>query len=370
MSEPEQQQQADPVTQQREAIDPRGLSAPPPPPPWWPAAPAAPARRGGWIGRLFGGLVGTVLIGSIVLNVYLAIMVAALTSGPSEAVYTDGDADHRVVILPISGMIDDEMAEFVRKSLGALAKDPPAAVVLRVESGGGTVTASDHIWHQLEQFKQQQPGMKIVASFGGIAASGGYYVATPADFIMSDQTGITGSIGVMAPVYTFAGLIDKIGVMDQTLVASGSPKKEVGNTITRTWDENDKAVIRRLLDSHHARFVDVVAAGRSGKLTREQVQQLADGRIFTAVEAEANQLIDGIGYLDAAVAKAAEMAGVPAGVQPKVTLMRQPQSLGLGALLWRGDSGEVRVEMPAPEQVRSWATEMTWPRASYLVQWK
>src|SRR5690606_2688533 len=113
-----------------------------------------------------------------------------------------------------------------------LRENKPKALILRIDSGGGTVGASDRIWNELARFRQETE-IPIVASFGSIAASGGYYIAAGADHIIAEPTCITGSIGVMANVMTFDRLLDKVGVTPEVLVAQGSPEKDVANNVFR-----------------------------------------------------------------------------------------------------------------------------------------
>ncbi|MEO0587048.1 MAG: S49 family peptidase, partial [Planctomycetota bacterium] len=199
-------------------IDPTGVATPPPPPPgYYPAPPAAAPAKGG-LGSVFLRVGVSVLLSlfllSVVANVYQGVLIASLTTGLQEARYAGTDSSQgRVVILPVEGVIDATMADYVRDAVDSLLADPPKAVILRVESGGGGVTASDQIWHELARLETEaDTPIPVVASFGGIAASGGYYIAADADHIMLERTGITGSIGVIAQVPTVAGLLDKVGV--------------------------------------------------------------------------------------------------------------------------------------------------------------
>ena len=218
--------------------------------------------------------------------------------------------DERVVIVPLEGGIDDEMEDYVWRSFKALDKAPPEAIVLRINSGGGGVTASDQIWHTISQFKDKHPDTTIVASFGGVAASGGYYIATPAEYIFCEQTGITGSIGVIAQIPALETMINHLGVEMNTVVADGSDRKAVANNLFENWTnengeltsagEMNRDVLKNLLNSAWGRFVEVVDEGRND-LDADAVRELASGDIFTAEEALQVKLIDDVGYLDDAV---------------------------------------------------------------------
>jgi protease-4 len=351
----------------RPPLDPRGTVLPPPPPPgYFPMypPPQSQGKTRGVLSRMVGGLVASVLLLSIVLNFYLGSMVVAITSGPTEATYRDGDAKHRIVILPVEGAIDAAMADFVRKSLDVLAKKPPAAIVLRVESGGGSVVASDQIWHALEQYKTEHPSVPIIASFGGVAASGGYYVAAPAQHIFCEQTGVTGSIGVMAQVPTMGGLMDKLGVQWETFAARGSPRKTIANDVFRPWDDQDRAAVEPFLDHAYDRFTQVVRQGRPN-LTVDQFAAATTGDAFTAAKAKDIGLIDDIGYLDDALAHAQQLVSPPK--PSKVTMIRRPQSFGLGSLL---GSRQVDLTSLKAEQISSLVTELATPRLAYVMQWR
>jgi protease IV len=306
-------------------------------------------------------LMATVFVSSILLNVYFAIILSQQVSmGPVvEQTHQEGETPERIVILPVMGVITDDTSAFVYQAMKALEDDPPAALVLRVNSGGGTVGASDRIWHQLDSFKSRHPNVKIVASYGSYAASGGYYVSALADHIYAEPTCITGSIGVMGQLFTVEGLLEKIGVEPVTMIASGSPNKDTANDITRAWTDQDRAVVQTLLDSAYDRFLEVVVAGRAKVLSEEEVRALATGKVFTAPQALEAKLIDSIGYLDDAINEAAKLAGLPPD-KVRVTIIASKPSL-MQAIMG------VKTDMPAlsTEQVRSALLDLGVPRISY-----
>lgn len=326
-----------------------------PPPP----AAATPARRSGILMRLMTSAVATLLLFSILLNVYLGYFVYVMSSGPNEVTYEEGDAEQRIVILPIEGMIDDEMYQFVRRALKSLRVNKPKALVLRIESGGGGVAPSDKIWNELNHFKEQS-GIPIVASFGALAASGGYYVAAGSDLIVAERTCITGSIGVIAPYMTFDGLVEKLGITPEVIVATDSPEKDVATNVLRPWTDKDRQKVTELLDHAHAQFIDVVATGRRGRIKPDQVKALADGGVFTAPEALEEELIDQIGYLSDAISQAEVLAKVSVGTG-RVTIMRRPRGLGLLGMLGKRTS----ISDLMAEQVRRWMLELSMPHLMY-----
>ena len=310
--------------------------------------------------RVLTALVSTVLLVSICLNVYALMWVVASTAGPQEQTYQDGEATQRIVIVPIKGLIDDSTQGFVRQALDALEANPPQAVILRVDSGGGTVGASDRIWYALTKFKEQTH-IPIVASFGSYAASGGYYIAAPADHIFVEPTTITGSIGVMGGAFTAERLLTMVGVKPEILVATGSPDKELANTMWRNWTEKDRETVRRVLDQAYDRFVEVVALGRQSKLTGEQVKELATGKVYTAAEAIENKLVDESGYLDSAIDKAAQLAGISPSVTPLVSVIA-PNPSPLDILL----GGRISSDAPSSaEQLRKAIEQISATRVEY-----
>lgn len=354
------------------------LSAPPPPPPGYlpPAYPAPPKPRG-VASKVLTSLLATIVLLSIGLNIYLGIFYAAvIAANASEIEYRAGAGEGRVVIVPINGAITDEMSSFVRNAFDSLDDNPPEAIVLRVNSGGGGVTPSDQIWNAVDTFKKDHPDTAVVASFGGIAASGGYYVAAPTDYIFCEQTGITGSIGVLAQIPAVEGMIEKLGVEMNVVVADGSTEKATANNLFENWQnesgelteegEKNQAVIKNLLNNAWERFVTVVDEGRPN-LTTEEVESLASGDIFTAQEAVDNGLVNEIGYLDDAIAKAKDMAGLDEDA--KVTIVRQRGGGLLGLLGARADaSPTLSLDGLSPDAVRAWLDELGEVRLSYRVR--
>lgn len=352
----------------RPPMDPRGVTAPPPPPGYLPFGP--PPKQKGMLSKVGTSLLVSLIVLSLLLNVYLGAILMRLTAG-SEAVLHEGTTEERIVVVPVVGAIDDEMSRFVRGALRDLEANPPAAVILRVQSGGGGVTASDQIWHQLATFREAHPDVPIVASFGGVAASGGYYIAAGTDHILCEPTGFTGSIGVIAQVPTLAGTMRMLGVDWVTQVAEGSPLKDEANNMFRNWDDDDRAVLGYLIDSAYDRFVDVVTSGRP-KLDESNIADVASGAIFTADDAVDNGLIDGIGYLADAIDEAAGRAGLPADAEPRVTVVKQPGE-GLLALL-TGQRGADRTadtphrlspETVTPQRLRSFLQDFTQVELAY-----
>jgi protease-4 len=364
----------------RPPVNLSGLGVPPPPPPGYgsgpllpPPYPPPPGRRGRpWLVVLFVVLC-VLLVGSALLNVGLLGLtaVSTLNAGAGgnvvEVPYSDGDASQRIVILPISGVIAAEKVQFVHQALEALkaGHSKPVALVLRVESPGGGACASDQIWHQLEGYRGSEK-VPMVASFGSVAASGGYYVSCGADAIVAEPGTVTGSIGVIFDTFTIEQLLQKIGVAPEVLTATHAEQKDVANNPFRPWTEKDTAAVQPFLDSFHELFIQRVFEGRKRvipALTQDQVRAAAHGQAYTAAEALKLQLIDAQGYLDDAITRAKSVAGIAAGVTPKVTVLQVRHSVF--DLLEASDR-----QAPSPRAldgavIRQWLDELTTPRIEY-----
>lgn len=336
-------------------------SPPPPyggPPPGWSGE--SPKRGNAFVAKI----VGSLLLLSIGLNIYMGLFVAAqFSGGPAEAVYQEGDVSQRIVIVPVTELITESTARGLRASFKALRDNPPKAVVLRVDSGGGTVGASDRIHHEIMKFKEAT-GVPVVASFGSLAASGGYYIAAPTDYIFAENTTVTGSIGVMAQAFTVEGLLEKVGVSPEVHVASTSPEKAVANDIMHAWTDKDRNLLGELLDHSHQRFIDVVYEGRQKHLTREEVIKIADGSIYMTEQAIENKLVDERGYLDAAIEKAKALAGMSASDEPQVTVISPAKPLNLMSLMG-ARRNELDLQSITGADLRNILTEMTSPRLEY-----
>jgi protease-4 len=194
----------------------------------------------------------------------------------------------------------------VREALDLAAEDDDVrALLLRIESPGGTVSASESLHHEIEQWRKDT-GRPVVAFLQGIAASGGYYVALTADTIIAQPSTVTGSIGVVMINLNVAGLLDKLGVRDQTFTSG--PFKDAGSML-REMRPDERAQLQGVVDDLHARFLEVVAQGRP-ELAPERISALADGRVFTARQAQEAGLIDRIGYLEDAVESLEQRLGI------------------------------------------------------------
>ena len=220
----------------------------------------------------------------------------------------------KVAIIDVDGMLfnarssglltsgDNPVAVFREKLDAAAADRRVKAVVVRINSPGGAVTASDVMHQDLLNFRRETH-KPVVACLMDVAASGGYYVATACDLIYAHPTTVTGSIGVIMSLYNASGLMAKLGVASDP-VKSGA-NKDLANPARPMTDE-ERAILQNVVNSFHQQFVQVVALGRN--LPEERVRSLADGRIYTGVEAQALGLVDEVGYLEDALAAAMDLA--------------------------------------------------------------
>lgn len=341
---------------------PRPMTAPP-------AVVQVVSKRSGFgaaVGFVVGLLVfGLVFMFGLVFGVFGTVAANSVTTPLVEAPYRDGSGD-RIAIIPVYGMIDGRQSAFVQGAISHVMSDPSiAAVVLRVDSPGGDVTSSDQIWYEVERLKMS--GVPVVASYGGIAASGGYYVSCGADHIVAERTCITGSIGVIAQAFTLGDLMDKIGVEPVTLVATGSPQKAVGNDTFRKWDERDREQMRAMLDAAYDIFNERVTAGRRHVIkSQARIDELANGSVYTADQALDGGLIDSIGYLDDAIAEAERQAGLISGWSSVFMIIEPPKLFdGIPGLDVR--SGHRPAEIFDPETIRRVANDLTSPRLMYLM---
>jgi protease-4 len=202
-------------------------------------------------------------------------------------------------------------AETVAAALRAAARDGRVkAIVLRVESPGGDAQASDFIWREVAQARRRKP---VVVSMGDLAASGGYLAAVGADLIVAEPSTLTGSIGVFALKPELSGLLGKLSVTRDVqqrgaLADVASPWKP--------WTPEERAGVERMIGAVYASFVDRVAEGR--RLSREAVERVAGGRVWTGAQALERRLVDRLGGLPEAIAAARERAGLLPGDEVEV----------------------------------------------------
>jgi protease-4 len=229
----------------------------------------------------------------------------------------EGKADPKVLVIPVRGIISDSPREGFIRTRPSLVQEVVSqlrraeedkkirAVVLKVDSPGGSVTASDILFNEIMSFKQRT-GARVVVAMMGVAASGGYYISLPADYIFAHPTTLTGSVGVIFVQPKVAGLLDKVGVGVE--VNKSGINKDMGMPYRPATAEEQK-ILQSMTDRLGVRFVDLAAKYRN--LDPTVAAKIATARVYLADEALELGMVDAIGYLDQATAKAKQLAGLP-----------------------------------------------------------
>jgi len=228
-----------------------------------------------------------------------------------------GKGSGKILLLTVDGLISERGKEGLVRTRPSTVEDVAAqlkmarkdkdikAVVLKVDSPGGTTTASDIIYHELMTYKAET-GNKLVVAMMGLAASGGYYVSLPADHICALPTTITGSVGVIFLQPRVAGLLEKIGVGVD--VSKSGAQKDMGSPFRAATPE-ERLLTDSMVKAQAARFIGLVQERR--KLDPAALAIVSTARVFTAQEAKDLGLVDSVGYLEDALATAARLAGLP-----------------------------------------------------------
>lgn len=195
-------------------------------------------------------------------------------------------------------------AQTVCKDLEELTNnDDIKAVVIRINSGGGSAYASEQIWHQIMELKKEKP---VVISMGGMAASGGYYISAPANWIVAEPTTLTGSIGIFGMFPDTSGLLnDKLGVRFDEV---NTNRNSSFGTQARPFNAEEMQYLERYVDRGYKLFRHRVAEGR--KMSDEQVELLAQGHVYTGADAQKLKLVDQLGGVNTAIAKAVQLAKI------------------------------------------------------------
>jgi protease-4 len=238
---------------------------------------------------------------------------------PLQETTLSGTGDEKILLIDVSGVIahkaegrgsafpgPPDIVARVKEELELAAQDDHVkAVVLRINSPGGTVTASDQLYYELRQFKAARK-IPIVAVFMDVGASGAYYVAMAADSVIAHPTSIVGSIGVVMLRMNVEGLLEKLGL--ETAAIKSGTMKDMGSPF-RTMTDEERQVFQGAIMEFYNRFVQIVGEGRPG-LKSDRIRELADGRIYTASQAVKAGLVDELGYLDTALNRAKQAAGL------------------------------------------------------------
>lgn len=243
-----------------------------------------------------------------------------------------GSGENKIVQLFVNGVISGQrnasglpsMAEVLHEQLRRVEADPSVkAVVLRIDSPGGEVVATDEIHSQLLHLKKER-NLPIVISMGSTAASGGYYLATAGDSIFANPNTLTGSLGVIFNLLNYGEAINKLGV-HQYAIKSGR-FKDIGSP-ARAMTTQEQHIFQTLVNDSYNKFVDVIVNGRN--LPREKVLEIADGRIYSGEQAKDLGLIDQFGDLDEATQYALALSG-----ETEAIVVRYKEQLSLRSLLF------------------------------------
>ncbi len=338
--------------------------------------PTAPSRSRhpyglGWY--LFVSLLGPAIAGVAVLLVLLGALSIFSGSWRSEeegvdeapdleAVWSYGHGTQKVVRIPIKGVLmegqseglfaePDVVANALREIQSATRDEEVKAIIVEIDSPGGGITASDLLREALMNFKDSQADRKVVALLGDLAASGGFYVATAADYIIAHPTTLTGSFGVLISKLNIKGLGDQYGVKMET-VKSGANKDLLSPFEYLT--EEQRALLQGVVDEMQNRFVALIVESRD-KMTETEVRSIADGRVFSATKALEYKVIDEIGYWEDAVARTSEMLGVD-----DVKVLKYSPQFSLSSLL--------SAKAGSPQMSRAKLEELTGARLMYMWQ--
>lgn len=309
----------------------------------------------GWTGFFLCGLF--VLAQSYALRDYFDT-----TEGLTEKFHSgEKKADAKIAILRVEGIIA-EGDGFAKRQIERIRQDDDVkAIVLRVDSPGGTVTGSDFLFHHLTRLREEK-SLPLVVSMGSIAASGGYYVAMAVGdqekSIYAEPSGATGSIGVIIPYFDLTGAMEELHIENASIASH--PNKQM-LSMTRKLTPEQREILQSYVNETFERFKDVVKAGRPFfRKNPEKLDELATGEVFSSMRAKEVGLVDETGFLEDAIARAAELAGLEADdyrvieYEPPVTL----SSLAGFAQVNRGRDWTSLLDLTAP---RAWYLSTTLP---------
>ena len=236
----------------------------------------------------------------------------------------------KIAIIDVDGVMADErqggllragenpVSTFIEKLDKAEADPDVKAVVLRLNSPGGTVVAADIMYHSLKEFKRKTK-KPVIVCVTGMACSGGYYLACGGDGIIAQPSSVVGNIGTIFQTYSVSGTLEKIGV--KTVTIKSGQFKDIGSPL-HDLSESERKVLEGINEQMFQLFVDVVRKGRTA-ISEQKLQELTDGRVFTAEKALDDKLIDRIGYLADAIKWAKESSGVK---KAKVVMYHRPSA--------------------------------------------
>ena len=268
-----------------------------------------------------------VVLALLALGTWLIVVLVGPASGSVEAGSTfweeehvSGEGEDKIAVLPVSGVISSAPSgggllsggpsatpEALRSQLEQAAGDERVkAVVLEVDSPGGSVVASDEMHGAIRDFKQES-GKPVVVCMKETAASGGYWISTAADEVVANPATLTGSIGVILPLTNMEEAEKKLGI--STEVIKSGEFKDIGSS-SRQITPEERKIFQALIDENYEQFVRVISEGRN--IPEGKVRRIADGRIYTGLQAESLGLVDGLGDLDEAAKSSLRLAKIDA----------------------------------------------------------
>ena len=266
-----------------------------------------------------------VVLALLTLGTWLIVVLVGPASGSVEAGSTfweeehvSGEGEDKIAVLPVSGVISSAPSaggllsggpsatpEALRSQLEQAAEDERVrAVVLEVDSPGGSVVASDEMHGAIRDFKQES-GKPVVVCMKETAASGGYWISTAADEVVANPATLTGSIGVILPLTNMEEAEKKLGI--RTEVIKSGEFKDIGSS-SRQITPEERKIFQALIDENYDQFVRVISEGRN--MPEGKVRRIADGRIYTGLQAESLGLVDGLGDLDEAAEVSQRLAKI------------------------------------------------------------
>jgi protease IV len=270
------------------------------------------------------------------------------SSGPrlEEVTTEENQAGDKILLIPLNGIITSQsidqsgfsMVEVIKAQLKrALEDDHVKAVILKVDSPGGEVLASDEIYRAISDFQRKRSGKPVIASMGNLAASGGYYVSAPCRWIVANDLTITGSIGVIMHGWNYRHLMDKVGILPQVYKSGKHKDMLSGDREPTDIPDEERGMIQALIDETYGKFKNVVADGRAwahaknqdaGRALAESWSDYADGRVLSGSEAYKLGFVDQLGTFEDAVERAKRIAGITSA-----NLIEYQQRIDLSDLL-------------------------------------
>jgi protease IV len=351
---------------------------PPPPPPLTSTPPiivnTPPAKSScaGW--KTFSVILLVLLIGSVALN-FLGLLGSMFGGGSAtgaqsgkhffEVVVDNPTAKDKIAVVEVKGMISSEPWSRGGKSLADIVEDQlkwagedegVKAVVLKVDSPGGEVMASDDIANAIRKF-QDKHKKPVVASMGSLAASGGYYVSAPCQWIVANDLTITGSIGVIMHGINYRGLMDKVGVQPMVFKSGRFKDMLSGSKRPEEQDPAEKEMIQNMIMETYGKFKKVIADGRAAAATKNKGKgktlasnwtELADGRVLTGRQAFDNGFVDEIGNFETAIDTTKKLAGISGDA--RLIRYQEPFSLAdMFSLFGKSDAKKISIDVGLAE---------------------